>query len=146
MTAIKDQLGNQALSANEKYLGKFTSPMLASHIEVFEISILNLDFLQALECLSLLDIAKENHIIHFKPLSLYSKFIGLKETFFKNLLKEKLTKTNLLERIELIYRTGYVNMAEQLFYSGFSLIMQKRREYVFNNYNTTSIPEVDQLA
>lgn len=117
--------------------------MLAQHIDSLEMSILNLNFEKALECLSLLDIAKENFTAHFKPLTLYSKFLGLRETFFRNFGKERLTKSRLIERVELLYQTGYIDAAEQLFYSGFSLILQKRREYVFNNYNNSTIPEAE---
>jgi hypothetical protein len=86
--------------------------MLVQHIEVLETSLLNLNFEMALECMSLLDLAKSNHIAHFKPMTLYSKFLGLRETFFKSVMKESVNKSVLVDRVELLYRTGYVDCAE----------------------------------
>lgn len=130
----KQQVAGQDLD----FLKNFTTKMLQKHIEDLEMSILNLDFEKGLEALSLLEMAKQDHVSNFKQFGLFAKFLKLKKNFLSNVLREKLSKQELILRIDMLYQTGYVDIAEQLFYNGFSLILDKRRKYVFKNYQIES--------
>ena len=121
-----------------EFLKNFTSPMLSKHVEDLELSILNLDFEKGLEALSLLEIAKSEYSVNFKPFGVLAKFLKLKNIFLTNFLREKMTKPKLLERIDMLYQTGYVDISEQLFYSGYSQILEERRRYIFKNYTLAS--------
>jgi hypothetical protein len=66
-------------------------------------SILNLDFEKGLEALSLLEMAREDHVGNFKQFGLFAKFLKLKKNFLTNILREKLSKTKLIVRIDMLY-------------------------------------------
>jgi hypothetical protein len=138
----KKNTGNKDMD----FLKNFTPKMIQKHIEDLDISILNLDVEKGLEALSLLEMANQDHVTNFKQFGMFAKYLKLKKIFLSNILREKLSKVKLIERIDMLYQTGYVDIAEQLFYNGFSLILEKRRKYVFKNYNMSAVNDISQIV